>query len=291
MPENKESPELNQSRPEEDAGEGFTLLDKTQSDFDLTIRDDQFDFYWLQDAVRLNRKKGKRFRLIDSGALEAQQLEWLAEAGADIYTSNSIKRKISELEIIQMSCRKGNSILVYLLKTSFGENGEENGQKKGEEKEGNSLLLLNLARNGVYFHVPLRKTEEFPNLINLAQECRRGGSWLVYYHQGSFQQELFALAGEGAWIHFSPDSIKEREEDFPYLDLVKLTQKKGANTVFYIDEKPSLSFLYDIMEAGAAVFFFRASFDFKSPFRPLQEKARERELDFRAYYLYPNFIY
>lgn len=291
MPENKESPELNQSHPEGDAGEGFILLDKTQSDFDLTIRDDQFDFYWLQDAVRLSRKKGKRFRLVDSGSLESIRLEWLAEAGADIYTSSDVERKISELETIQMSCRKGSSLLVYLLKIKLGNGSQNKAEEQDEDKGENSLPYLNLARTGVYFHVPAVKTDEYPFLKMLARECRRGGTRLVYYHHGSFQQELFTLADEGSWIHFSPESLKEREEDLPYIDLIKLTQKKGANTVFHIDEKPSLSFLYDIVEAGAAIIFRRASFDFKSPFRPLQEKARERKLDFRAYYLYPNFIW
>ena len=44
------------------------------------------------------------------------------------------------------------------------------------------------------------------------------------------------------------------------------------------------------MAAGVHFLFLTPPCDYRSPVRPLEEKARRRPLDHRAYFLYPGFM-
>ncbi|MEA3421336.1 MAG: hypothetical protein U9Q97_06635, partial [Acidobacteriota bacterium] len=92
---------------------GYKLLSLVEEGRDVTVRDDLYDFLWILDAVKLCRKKGFRFRLIDSGRLDCLQLERLAAEGIDFYTSDEVKRSIQELTVIKKSLRRRKNFIAF----------------------------------------------------------------------------------------------------------------------------------------------------------------------------------
>lgn len=98
--------------PEHDEG-SYEILSWANEGEDITIRDDQYDFPWVLDAVRRCRKRGFRFRLVDSGKFDISQLEWLGKAGADFYTSDGSRPSVFELELMNKACRRGRAFVAY----------------------------------------------------------------------------------------------------------------------------------------------------------------------------------
>jgi len=259
---------------------GFELITRAERASGLVVRDDQYDFYWLEEAARKTRKKGYRFSLIDTGFLPSEKIEWLATAGADIYSSDEAQREITQLEFIQVVCRRGRSILAYFFRGSLN----------SDETSTVGQSLSNLGAQGVFLHLANREEEEIKLMVPLALECRRGGSWLVYYHRGSLEEYLYPLAEAGVWLHLSSQQIRTEKEETVLLELAKLCQKKGGNIILYLENELSLIFLDDLLRAGGFLVFLHQLYDYRSPFRPLQEEARRRKLDWRAYYLYPKLL-
>jgi len=249
----------------------------------LTIRDDLYDFSFLLDAVKVARRRGVRFRLIDTGKLDHFQLEWLAEAGADLYTSDEARTDSIELELVNKACRKGRAICAYF----------NHGPLNSEEESGtiSHSDLQTLGRSGIYIHLTNRQNERDSLQLNeLAFACQRGGSWLVYYHFGSLEFSLEELARNGAWIHTSDQIFKNAEDKSLVLDNLRSAISAGLRFVLHIEKGLDASLIQDMMSADATVLFKTSLFDYKSPFRALEKKARQRKLDFRAYYLYPNIL-
>lgn len=249
----------------------------------LTIRDDLYDFSFLLDAVKVARRRGVRFRLIDTGKLDHFQLEWLAEAGSDLYTSDEARTDSIELELVNKACRKGRAICAYF----------NHGPLNSEEESGtiSHSDLQTLGRSGIYIHLTNRQNERDSLQLNeLAFACQRGGSWLVYYHFGSLEFSLEELARNGAWIHTSDQIFKNAEDKSLVLDNLRSAISAGLRFVLHIEKGLDASLIQDMMSADATVLFKTSLFDYKSPFRALEKKARQRKLDFRAYYLYPNIL-
>jgi hypothetical protein len=249
----------------------------------LTIRDDLYDFSFLLDAVKVARRRGVRFRLIDTGKLDHFQLEWLAEAGSDLYTSDEARTDSIELELVNKACRKGRAICAYF----------NHGPLNSEEESGtiSHSDLQTLGRSGIYIHLTNRQNERDSLQLNeLAFACQRGGSWLVYYHFGSLEFSLEELARNGAWIHTSDQIFKNAEDKSLVLDNLRSAISAGLRFVLHIEKGLDASLIQDVMSADATVLFKTSLFDYKSPFRALEKKARQRKLDFRAYYLYPNIL-
>jgi hypothetical protein len=57
-----------------------------------------------------------------------------------------------------------------------------------------------------------------------------------------------------------------------------------------VDEPIDPARIADLMAAGVHFLFLTPPCDYRSPVRPLEEKARRRPLDPRAYFLYPGFM-
>lgn len=261
------------------------LLSWESKERDLTVRDDQYDFPWLMDLVKSWRKSKRRLRLIDSGKMNAFQLEWLGQAGADIYTSDVVRAKTEELDLIYKACQKGRAVMACFLQRPLRE-------EQVEGYEGFSFSdLVDMGRWGIYFYLSNREREhEFSLLNELGYACRRGGSWLVYYHHGLLESSLEEIARNGSWIHVSDRSINETEDIEILMETIKASFDKRAHVVVHIERKWDSTQLQDILKAGAYVLFKSFPSDYKSPLRPLEEKAGKKKLDFRAYYLYPNFL-
>ncbi|NIM59579.1 MAG: hypothetical protein GTO16_11655, partial [Candidatus Aminicenantes bacterium] len=115
----------------------YELLSWAGKGTDITVRDDQYEFPWLLDSVKLCRKKGARFRLVDSGKLDRFQLEWLAGAGADLYTSDEARAEAPELEQLNRACQKGGAFVAYF----------HHGPLDSEE-ESNSISFIELKDMG-----------------------------------------------------------------------------------------------------------------------------------------------
>ena len=250
---------------------------------DVTLRDDLYEFSALIDAVNVAKRKGVRFRLIDTGQLDPFQVEWLAEAGADIYTSDEARKDLRELELVSRACKKGGAACAFFLHGPLG----------AEEDTGavSFLDLQNLGRAGVYVHVTNRQKErDIAPLNELAFACRRGGSWLVYYHHGPLELSLEEMARSRAWIHASERIFQEVEDPTLIVDKLKSAVSAGLRCVLHVERGLDVSLLQDVMNAGAWILFKSSLFDHKSPLRALEKRARRRKLDYRAYYLYPNIL-
>lgn len=262
---------------------GYEFLSLAAKEQDITVRDDQYGFYWLLDSAKLCQKKG-RFRLIDSGQLDRFQLKELAAAGADFYTSDKARQDAQELEFISKAYKKGRGLMAYFHYGAL---------EKGEESDSLSFSdLMDMGRSGVYLYLSNREKERgFSKLNQLAYSCRKGRSWLVYYHHGSLEPSLMELGGNGSWIHVSDRSIQGTEEkELLLLGVIKSARSAGANLVFYVEKGLDVFLLKKIIRAGAVVLFKFPLIDYRSPFKSLEKEARKKKLDFRAYYLYPKFL-
>lgn len=262
----------------------FALLSSVTQDPILTVRDDLYDFSLLLDAVKLRRKQrvNSRFRLVDSGALSLAQVEWLAAEGADIYTNDEVGKNVKELESIQYACKKGHTLLAYMCNLAL------------ESDEGSSLDLSgleSLGASGVYIYLSNKDHErKLSDLTLLADLCQRRQSRLVYYHHKDFNPDLFELGRAGAWIHISDKSIKDRDEVAVLTDVIHAARNSGSNVCLHVEGETESLILEDLQKAGAFLIFKSALIDYRSPLRPLEEKAREQKLDTSAYYLYPVFL-
>lgn len=264
----------------------YELLSRTREGADITVRDDQHDFPSLLDSVKQCRKQGFRFRLIDSGVLDSFSLEWLGKAGADVYTSDEVRVEALELELVNNACKKGTAILSYFYHGPLEPDEPEKGADSLSFSE-----LKNMARNGIYFYITNRERElSFQALNELAHACLRGRSWLVYYHFGLLEPSLEELGRNGAWIHITDQCFHEAENTDLVLDAVKSALSSGVKMVLHVEKGLDYALLRDIMSAGTYILFKSSLFDYKSPFRPLEREARKRKLDFRACFLYPNFL-
>ncbi len=267
---------------EEAPQKSYELLSWAGKGRDITVRDDQHEFPWLLDSVKLCRKKGARFRLVDSGKLDRFQLEWLAGAGADLYTSDEARPKASELEHVNKACKKGGGFIAYF------HNGPL--ESEGEQSSIPFLNLKDMGRSGIYLYLSNREMKrEFSQLNELAYACRKGRSWLVYYLHGSLENSLEDLARNEPWIHVTDKIFQETADPTLVLDKIRSAVSAGAKLVLHMEKGLGLSYLRGVIETQAVVLFKSSLYEKKSPLRALERKMRKR-LDYRAYYLYPTFL-
>ena len=263
--------------------QAFESLPSVRKGEDVTLRDDLYEFSSLLDTAKIAKRKGVRFRLIATGKFDQFQIEWFAEAGADIYTSDETRTDLLELELVNRAFKRGAATCAYFIHGPLG----------SEEETGSISFpdLQNLGRAGIYIHVTNRQKErEIMQLNELAFACRRGGSWLVYYHHGPLEFSLEEIARSRAWIHASERIFQEAEDPVLILDKLKSAISAGLRCVLHVEKGLDISLLQDVINAGTWILFKSSLFDYKSPLRALEKRTRRRKLDYRAYYLYPNIL-
>ena len=265
--------------------EGFSLLEKAAGGKTLTVRDDQMEFPWLLDSIRLCRKNGGRFRLIDSGKLEGVRLEWLVQGGADVYTSDEVDRPFDELQSIAVTAQRAGNMAALLIS---GSPGTFAGAEEGSGEDG-YFKLQNLALSGVTVFIS-GSDKEIGRLTGLAACHQTQGRHLVFYHKGALTEDLFSLGESGAWIHMKGESLEGLESTLLTGGVVKASQKSGANCVFHFMKRADTALLSDLRSLGARFIFHTPHFDFRSPHREFEDWAKDQPLDHRAYYLYPAFF-
>ncbi len=261
----------------------YKLLSLARKGKDITVRDDQYDFSSLLDSVKICRQRGFRFRLIDSGKLDQSQCEWLAEAGADFYTSDEARTAFSELELIARACRKSGAIVAYFHNGPF---------ESDKDKSTFSFAdIQDVGRCGIYVHCTNREhRRDISQLRELSFACRKGRSWLVYYHHGALEPGLEVLARDGTWVHVSDQGLQKPHSGIEILDHARALIIAGGHLVIHLKNGLELALLQDLRASGAFLLFPSFPFDYKSPFRTLEREARKRKPDYRAYYLYPTFL-
>jgi hypothetical protein len=258
------------------------VLEIAQGKSEVTFRDDQEELHFFLDMVKFCRKKKIRFRLIDTGRFPVDQVERIVSEGGDLYTSDEAERDILELELFRKSSRRGKSIIAYFHYSDLS--------LESEKKSLTVPDLYQLGLTGTYLHFANKGTErDLSQLGQLAFGCQKGGGWLVYYHHGPLEQSLKELAENGAWIHISDRSLKEAEDIPLLLEVIKSSQTAGANLVLYLDKGMKFSALDDVVGSDAVVLFNSGLIDYKSPLKNLEKRAR-KEIDFRAFYLYPMLL-
>ncbi len=276
----KEALKEKQQKPQENTlNNYYELLSSVRKGHDLTVRDDQYDFLALLDGIRYCRRKGSRFRLIDSGVFERLQLERLLNTGVIFYTSDEFRKDPQELAELLRFCRGKKTLMAFFIKGAI---------KAEEESESLQFAdIVSLGLRGAYLYTSNKERARDLSLLNqLAASCCFGKSRLVYYHHGALDPALVEVGRNGAWIHISDKSIQS-EEDHPVLvDIVKSTRSSGANIVIYLEKKPDYMLFQKVIKAGAYVLFDRIQVDYRSPLKELEQAAARKKLDSRAYYLY-----
>ncbi len=259
----------------------FELLTRAGREKNVTVRDDQGDFSTFRDAAQLWRAKRGRFRLIDTGKFSVFELEWLAEAGSDIYTSNDARPHAGEVGLLARACVRGKAIVAYFHQGGLARNAET--------ESASFSFLQGIGQSGAYVYLTNRDREcSFPDLAELAHTCRRAGTRLVYYHHGRLAVGLEEVSRNGAWIHCSDRSLEGPADIGLFFDLIEESSAAGAGVVLHVEKGVEVTLLRDILGAGAFVFFATPPAGRGSSLRPLEQQARRRKLDFRFYYLYPD---
>ncbi|MFC2160075.1 hypothetical protein ACFLRX_00320 [Acidobacteriota bacterium] len=275
--------EKEEVKDELEQAELWSPINKISGEMDLTFRDDQYDYDWFLDALRRGKPGGIRFRLVDSGIFKGHQLEKIVGMGADLYTSDRVRKDVLELEFILKAAKTGCTIVSSFLHNEI----------VSEEEHGFIPLssLAHLGRQGLFVHVSNRNRERnFDDLSHIAVECRKGSSRLIYYHHGPLTPELLGFAKEGVWIHVSNKSIQSENDLFLFLDITAAAKMSGANGVLYVEKEMTFSSLHQVVESPAIVLLKTSPVDFKSPMRPLIDAAKRKQMDYRGFYLYSAFL-
>ena len=252
---------------------------------DLVLRDDQADADEIFDEARRRRARGARLRLIDSGRISLLELERLGPAGVDVFTSDKAGRTLADLTIINKAAAKGGGSIAFF----------QYGPLLAEPPAGvlSSMDLLEAARLGFRIYLS-DKTEKrsADDVIALAEAARHGRRRLGYYHHGPEEPWLLDLARRGAWIHVAAD-FPETGSPGPTPLLREIAEKaaaEGAGLIVHVERIVSEAVLEDLLAGGAYLLFRTPPSDYRSPLRPLEEKAARRLPDPTASYLYSEFM-
>jgi hypothetical protein len=249
----------------------------------MIIRDDQLDFAALLDLAKERRKNRGRLKLVDSGAFDPSSLEWLGEAGTDIYTSDLARPNVGEIVRIGRAVKKGNAVAAYF----------HHGPLDFEEKAKTIPFsgLQEMGRSGIDLHLSNKYRQgEWSKLEELAFACANGGARLVVYHHGPVAVDLEKLARQGAWIHISDESLGSEQDVTALVDCVAAARGSGSNLVFHLEHSLTLGWLENIFSSGAFVLFKIPPTDYRSPLRLFEAASKKRRPDPRSAYIDATFL-
>jgi hypothetical protein len=200
----------------------------------------------------------------------------------DLYTGEKARTDFKELEEISLECTKSGSLLAYL----------HQGQWDKTEDPDKSVFsgLQTLARSGAHVYISNKNADiELEHIKELAEGCQDGGNRLVYYHHGPIKPLFLDIGNQGAWIHISEASV-DPEQRLLLIDTCQSSSQNGGGLVVHLESPVSYEMVEDLMNAGAYIIFLYSHFDYKSPFKELEKRARRKKCDFRTYYLQHDFL-
>ena len=268
---------------DQDSPKTTDLPARAEEGLEITTRDDQDSFASFLDAAKTSRRKGGRLRLIDTGRFSVFELEWLAEAGADIYTSDAARPKREELGLLAKAGAKGNAVIAYF----------HHGELTGDAADVPSswTFLKEIGRSGIDLHLSNReKVRDFVELAGLAEVCRKDGTRVVYYHHGPFEPGLGVLACQGGWIHLSVESLDEEAGTALLEETARAASAAGSGVVIHLERGLPVDMLRNLLRSGAFLIFKTPPEDRRSRIRAAEERARKKKLDRRSYFLQTTFL-
>ncbi len=261
------------------APRAYELVDRIGRGRDFAVRDDQYDFAALLDAAASARDRGVRLSLIDTGRFTVPELEWLAETGVRLLTSDEARPLAADLERLAGAGRRSGAVPAVLLRGAALAGGEA-----AEE-------LAGLAALGLDLHVSNRDAARDLDLLGrLAESARRGRGVFVYYHHGPFVPDLAGLAARGAWIHLSDRSFDDAAAPELVPSLARAAKSAGARLVLRVDRGLSPEAFAAALGAGARLLVATPAGDPGSPLKPLERRARRRPPPPRAFYIDTAFL-
>jgi hypothetical protein len=249
---------------------------------DAVVRDDSGDLAALFDLLRDRRRAGGRAKLIDSGKLGTPDLERLAEAGMDIFSSDAVRTDAHGLVLIGLAARNGGSSAAYFVHGPFRDSGDTPGISFDN--------ILELARTGMRIAVSNgRVPREAAALDRLADACRKGGTRLVYYHAGPADDPLVDLCRAGVWLHL--DAAAQDPAGASIVgDCARAALAAGGGLVLHVSEPIDPDAFADFFGSGAFILFHTPPADYRDPRRALEERAKARPLLSGAFYLFSGFM-
>lgn len=243
----------------------------------LTLRDDRLDFPCFGDAAASCRRRRARLRLIDQGRFSISELEWLGEAGADVYMSDRIRRSVSDLALVRKAARRGGAWVALF--------------QHGPIDDAARAELGELGRSGIDLHSSnVERARDFGVLAELAGDCRDGGASFVYQHHGAPAEGLETLAGRGAWIHLTGAGLAGEADVALAALIASASRSRGAGLILHIETRLDPAWLADLRDTGALLLFKTPRSDYRSPLRPFEDASAELELPLRSYYLFPDYV-
>src|SRR4030042_4928697 len=155
---------------------------------DLVIRDDQFDYEALREAVRYAGRRRIRLSLLDTGRFGLTEVEALARGGARILTSDEARPRADEGEILLEVCRTSRTPLSVFWNGPL---------PAADQTSGISLQTLeDLLGRGMDLHLSNRTHDrDAGTLAGLAAAAKKGKGYLVIYHLGPLVPDLAGPAG------------------------------------------------------------------------------------------------
>lgn len=259
------------------------LLSRAERGLEITTRDDQDGFIAFLDAAKTTRRKGGRLRLVDTGRFSVFELEWLAEAGADIYTSEEARTDRTELELLAQAAGRGGAIIAHFHRGRLSEGSADVPSSWG--------FLEEVGRSRVDIHLTNREhLRDLGRLAEMAESCKKTGTRVVLYHHGRMEPGLEALARAGGWIHLSDKALEDADEAAFLGDLIHQASAAGSGIVLHLDRGLPVETLDDFMRGGAFLIFKTPPSERGSRLHSVEQQARKRKLDRRSYYLHPVFL-
>jgi hypothetical protein len=249
---------------------------------DAVVRDDSGDLAALLDLHRERRRSGGRVKLIDTGKLAVPDLERLAEAGLEIFTSDAVRTDPHGLILVALAARKGGAGAAFFVHGQFRDPGDPAGIS--------FEAVLELARTGMRVAVSNgRIPRDMSALVRLADACRKGGTRLIYYHTGPPEASLAGLCRAGAWLHLEAPALGPDDAQLA-VECAGAALAAGGGLVLHVPEAIDPDAFTDLHGSGAFVLFHTPPSDYRDPRRELEARAARRRLPPEAAYLFSGFM-
>lgn len=250
----------------------YDLIDRLAEGRRLVVRDDQAPFEALLDAARASKARKAKFGVLDTGRLGVSELEWLGEAGADIFTSDEARPDASVLALAARACARGGGAVAHLVSGPLEDRHAE------------------LAREGLILHATDRERAYDPRaLAGLAATARDAGGRVVLYHHGAPTEEFAGFLSAGGRLHASDRALEEKDLDLMTALLAAARSGRGE-LILYIEKGMPVRFLERLFDAGAFLFFKTPPSDRRSLMRGLERKAAQRRPSPGSFYVQDTFL-